>query len=309
MCSHFWQILREVQEIVENCKKRSQYQKCRFFFRGEYNRYPDGGDVPGPASECVPSLYREERYKHERTIFYDTIRHYPEVFRSDMTTFDMLATMQHYQALTRLLDITSDVRLATAMATAPFFDVKSEHNEHTAFVYVYAVKEDCIKWTSSDTVSVLSNLARLDADKVNLDDLGLLSYEVCRERPGFDWRECAEQIKKDLQRVWCVLPLHSNERVRAQSAAFLLFGCGDEKRPIRPSFGECDFDRETPSQGIARVGHVAIDGGRKNAVAKELGDYVAMARHNYYPELPIYARSFLSELENETREENADVFD
>jgi hypothetical protein len=149
MCSHFWQILREVQEIVENCKKRSQYQKCRFFFRGEYNRYPDGGDVPGPASECVPSLYREERYKHERTIFYDTIRHYPEVFRSDMTTFDMLATMQHYQALTRLLDITSDVRLATAMATAPFFDVKSEHNEHTAFVYVYAVKEDCIKIQTS----------------------------------------------------------------------------------------------------------------------------------------------------------------
>lgn len=304
MCTHFWQILREVEDIVDACRKRSRYKDCRFFFRGEYKRYPDGGDVPLPASECIPSLFRKEcHYKNERRIFYEAVRRYPTIFTPNMTTFDMLATMQHYQVLTRLLDITNDVRLATAMATVPFDDVESEYNEHTAFVYVYAVKEECVKYTSSDTVAVLSNLARLEDEKIDLDDLGYLSYEVSHERPGFDWKECKERIRQELKRVWCVLPIQSNERVRGQSGAFLLFGCGDRKRILKPSFSEYDFEGESPSKGIARVGYVAIKGNRKKAIAKELGDYVAMARHHYYPELPTYARSFLKELENKTKED------
>lgn len=304
MCTHFWQILREVEDIVDACRKRSRYKDCRFFFRGEYKRYPDGGDVPLPASECIPSLFRKEcHYKNERRIFYEAVRRYPTIFTPNMTTFDMLATMQHYQVLTRLLDITNDVRLATAMATVPFDDVESEYNEHTAFVYVYAVKEECVKYTSSDTVAVLSNLARLEDEKVCLNNLGYLSYEVSRERPGFDWKEREGDIRRDLQRVWCVLPIQSNERVRVQSGAFLLFGCGDRKQILKPSFSEYDFEGESPSEGIARVGYVAIKGNRKKAIAKELGDYVAMARHHYYPELPTYARSFLKELENKTKED------
>ncbi len=304
MCTHFWQILREAEDIVEVSKKNPRYKNCRFFFRGEYKRYPNGGDVPLPASECIPSLFRKEcHYKNERKIFYEAVRRYPDIFTPDMTTFDMLATMQHYQVLTRLLDITNDVRLATAMATAPFDDVGSEYNEHTAFVYVYAVKEEDIKYTCSDTVAVLSNLARLEDEKIHLDNLGYLSYEVSRERPGFDWKACEEDIRRDLQRVWCVLPIQSNERVRVQSGAFLLFGCGDRKQILRPSFSEGDFEIETPSKGIARVGYVAIKGNRKKAIAKELGDYVAMARHQYYPELPTYARSFQNELENKTKED------
>lgn len=217
-----------------------------------------------PASECIPSLFRKEcHYKNERRIFYEAIRRYPTIFTSNMTTFDMLATMQHYQVLTRLLDITSDVRLAAAMATVPFYDVKSEYNEHTAFVYVYAIKEDCIKYTSSDTVAVLSNLARLEDAKVRLDDLGSLSYEVSRERPGFDWKEREADIQEDLKRVWCVLPIQSNERVRFQSGAFLLFGCEDGKRILKPSFSEYDFDEDVPSKGIARVGYVTIKGDLK----------------------------------------------
>ncbi len=302
MCGCFWQILREIEEIVEDTRRKPRYRNCQFFFRGEYKRYPDGGDVPLPASECIPSLFRKECfYKNERKIFYETIRRYPNVFTPNMTTFDMLATMQHYQALTRLLDITSDVRLATAMATTPFDDVESEYNEHTAFVYVYAVREDCIKYTSSDTVAVLSNLARLDDEKVNLDNLGYLSYEVSRERPGFDWKECESDIIKDLQRIWCVLPIQSNARVQVQSGAFLLFGCGNRKEILRPSFRECDFEEKSSSEGIARVGYVAIEGEHKKAIAKELGDYLAMARHHYYPELPIFTRSFQKELENKSR--------
>ena len=304
MCEYFWQILREIEEIVEDFKRKPRHKDCRFFFRGEYKRYPDGGDEPLPASECIPSLFRKECfYKNERKIFYETIRRYPNVFTPDMTTFDMLATMQHYQALTRLFDITSDVRLATAMATAPFDDVESEYNEHTAFVYIYAVREDCIKYTSSDTVAVLSNLARLEDEKVDLNDLGCLSYEVIRERPCFDWKECEEKIRKDLQRVWCVLPIQSNARVQVQSGAFLLFGCGNKKEILRPSFSEYDFEGKSSSEGIARVGWVAIEGSRKRAIAKELGDYLAMARHHYYPELPIYTQSFRKELENNSKEQ------
>lgn len=275
------------------------------FFRGEYHRYPNGGDVPPPASQCIPSLFRKPcHYKNERKIFYEALRRYPEAFTAGMTTFDMLAKMQHYQVMTRLLDITSDVRLATAMATYPFDDVPSAYNDHPAFIYVYAVHEARIRYTDSDTVSMIANLARLDDEKVSLDDLGYLSYEVKRERPGFDWTSCAKESREDLQKVWCVLPVLRNERIKLQSGAFLLFGCRDRKEILKPTFSEGDFDNlEAPSGGIARIGSVTIEGESKRHVAQELGEFVAMARHNFYPEMPIYARAFQKELEEQEQEE------
>lgn len=305
VCRHFWEVLRAVEELVEYKKGRWHYRNCQFFFRGEYYHYPDGGDAPLPADRCIPSLFRQPcLYRNERKIFYEALRRYPDAFTAGMTTFDKLATMQHYQFPTRLLDITSDVRLATAMATMPFNDVDSAYNTFTSFVYVYAIHEDRIKYTDSDTVSMLANLARLDDEKVTLDNLGYLSYEVERERPGFDWKECANQFREDLQKVWCVLPVLRNERVKLQSGAFLLFGCGDQKSILKPSFSEMDFDESaTPSYGIARVGCVAIDGGCKKGIARELGDYVAMARHNFYPEMPVFAQEFQKELERREQEE------
>lgn len=305
-CQSFWQVLRAVEELVGEYRAKSRYRNCRFFFRGEYHRYPDGGDVPLPASQCIPSLFRKLcHYRNERKIFYEALRRYPGDFTAGMTTFDMLAKMQHYQVMTRLLDITSDVRLATAMATLPFDDVPSAYNDHTAFISVYAVHEDRIKYTDSDTVSMIANLARLDDEKVKFDDLGSLSYEVARERPGFDWNACGKEVVRgDLQKVWCVLPVLRNERVKLQSGAFLLFGCRDRKGLLRPTFSESDFaDSESPSEGIARIGHVAIDGGRKKCMAQELGEFVAMARHDFYPEMPIYAREFQNELEKQEQEE------
>lgn len=305
VCRHFWEVLRAVEELVEYKKARWRYRNCQFFFRGEYYRYPDGGDAPLPADRCIPSLFRQPcLYRNERKIFYEALRRYPDAFTAGMTTFDKLATMQHYQFPTRLLDITSDVRLATAMATMPFTDVKSAYNDHTAFVYVYAIHEDRIKYTDSDTVSMLANLARLDDEKVTLDNLGYLSYEVSRERSGFDWTMCEKESHQDLQKVWCVLPVLRNERIRLQSGAFLLFGCGNRKEILRPTFAEGDFEDEaTPSYGIARVGYVTIDGEHKRYIAQELGDYVAMARHNFYPEMPIYAREFQNELVKREQEE------
>ena len=175
---------------------------------------------------------------------------------------------------------------------------------YTSFVYVYAVREDCIKYTDSDAVSMIANLARLDDEKVKFEDLGFLGYEVARERPGFDRRECANQFREDLQKVWCVLPVLRNERIRLQSGAFLPFGCGDRKEILRPTFAEGDLEDEaTPSYGIARVGYVTIDGACEKRIAQELGDYVAMARHNFYPEMPIYAREFQNELAKREQEE------
>lgn len=304
-CHRFWQVLRDVEGVVEEYKAKSRYRKCLFFFRGEYHRYPHGGDVPLPASQCFPSLFRQPcHYKNERKIFYEALRRYPDDFTAGMTTFDMLAKMQHYQFPTRLLDITSDVRLATAMATMPFNDVESAYNAYTSFVYVYAVREDCIKYTDSDTVSMIANLARVDDEKVKFEDLGFLGYEVARERPGFDWRECANQFREDLQKVWCVLPVLRNDRIRLQSGAFFLFGCGNRKEILRPIFSESDFeDKTTSSYGIARIGYVTIDGEHKRHIAQEIGEFVAMARHNFYPEMPIYAREFQNELAKREQEE------
>lgn len=297
-CTTFWEVLREAEEIIARAKKNPRYQDCEFFFRGEYRRFkPRGASEPSPADQCLPSILRKEMTrKNEKKIFYETLRRYPEFFRHDMKTIETLAKFEHYGVPTRLMNISEDLRLSTAMATIPFNSgVDSEYDEFNSFIHVYAVRRDRMKYSDSDIVTAIANAVKLDDDKIALTDKGLtcLAYEARCDRPGFsaDKKWIQDRLLNDLPHVWCVKPILSTERIRLQSGCFFLFGFSDNKKSIKATFSEEDFGKESAATyGIARVGVVTIRGDKKESVSKDLRR-VGMSEYQYYPELSSFARA------------------
>jgi len=98
---------------------------------------------------------------NERLIYKDFIASNPNEFEN-MTTFDILTKMRHYEVPNRLLDVTSDPLLALFFACG-------QKNDGSKTVFLYLVKEKNIKYYDSDTVTVLSVLSKLrKKDKKNL---------------------------------------------------------------------------------------------------------------------------------------------
>ncbi len=297
-CTTFWEILREAEEIIARAKKNPRYRDCEFFFRGEYNRFnPYGSSEPPPPGDAAPSLLRKTEWReHEHEIFHEAIRHFPEFFEGDVHTIDSLAKMQHHQVLTRLMDVSGDLRLSGVMATVPFASwLAEEHNEHNAFIHIYAVKKSRIKYSDSDIVTAIANGVKIPPKHLNFKNLNFLAYECKNDRSGFSAapEEICEKLKNDLPHVWCVKPLMNTERIRIQSGCFFLFGFGDEKAPIKASFSPSDFEREdAASYGIERVNVITINGKSKKSVAHELSEFLGYADYQFYPGLSRFGYAY-----------------
>lgn len=100
-----------------------------------------------------PSLFKEKDFiENENNIYKDFISSNPQEFEN-MTTFDILTKMRHYEVPNRLLDVTLDPLLALYFACG--------ENNGSKTIFVYIVNKDNIKYYDSDTVTVLSVLTKL----------------------------------------------------------------------------------------------------------------------------------------------------
>lgn len=107
-----------------------------------------------------PSIYREENKNillNEDKLFRDIIASKPHFFNDCTTTLEKLVKMQHHGLPTRLLDLTDNPLIAL------FFSCNS-NNEHHGEISIFNVPEYKFKYYDSDTVSVLSNLAKSSFD-------------------------------------------------------------------------------------------------------------------------------------------------
>ncbi|EHD14121.1 hypothetical protein CIN_09850 [Commensalibacter intestini A911] len=142
--------------------QRNKHVNTELFFRGHADK----------VYVAEPTIFRKngngERnlLKNEKNLFNDIITQCPEDFKDCQYTFEYLVKMQHYGLPTRLLDITSNALVALYFACC---SLNSENNYKDGQVLVYAVLKDAIKSYNSDTVSVLSNLAKLNYDFEMLD--------------------------------------------------------------------------------------------------------------------------------------------
>ena len=188
----------------------------------------------------IPSLYYppDKFYEYEDIIFKEAVSVFPNELLAQHLTVEKLFIMQHYNLPTRILDISKNPLVSLFFAC--FADKGRQVSlSKDGVVYVYAVPTKAIKFSDSDTVSILANLCKrpntfsvknflhLDRESFNtVEDVEYLVSEIHAEKPQF-----YPLIQpKDINSVVCLRPRMNNPRIIRQDGYFFLFGIGGEKK-------------------------------------------------------------------------------
>lgn len=268
--------IKSLAHFIAACSEIQVKDDHTLFYRGH------ASDAFTP----LPTIFRNQnddikksRYvENEGELFHNLVTQCPEEFKDCTSTFDFLVKMQHYGLPTRLLDITSNPLVALYFACCSLIpDSSRDKNAKNGQVLIYQVPNDEIKYYNSDTVSVVSNLARADAtfDFTGEEDKERFLHSIQAEKPYFK-----PYIKEEhLHSVICVKPKLDNRRIVKQSGAFFLFGMGRQKT---------DSIR-IPDEYRPDVKHIAIPKASKENLLKELAT-LSISEATLFPEIDNVAR-------------------
>lgn len=231
-----------------------------------------------------PSLFRQrEHRKEEKDIIRELITLHPSEFNSDESTFEKLVRMQHYSLPTRLLDLTYNPLIAL------YFACNSNPKSDAEFIR-FSIAKDKIRYSDSDTVSCIANLANLrgyERDEIRdmSDSEELVKSEVGERLLHFIKAEKSYFLPKieisDLKGIVAVKPKLNNRRILAQQGAFLIYGLTSNLED-RNRFG-------------IRIRRHTIKSANKPAIMSQL-DKINVNVSTVFPEIEYAAKYITSKL-------------
>lgn len=232
-------------------------EDTQFFYRGEFKDYGETALTPGIMRNSGHS-------KNEDKIINEMVSYFPERFPRGTSTFDILVDLQHFQIPTRLLDITTSPLVALFMAC---YNFNNEPNPDKDVVYIFEVLKKDIKNWNSDSVALISNLARMpynfNAHDPHKEDIDQLVHTIFEEKNHyFNMYEPNESHKysKDFNKILCVRPKNTNDRINRQQGLFFLFGVNDSKE----NYKAMKFDDSV------RISKITIAGNSRTEILKDL---------------------------------------
>lgn len=267
----------------------------RLYFRGENTDFGITAFTPG--------IYRPGRLCDEHLIYREMQRFNDHEFTTDKTAFDKLARMQHYSALTRMLDLSED------MFSSLFFalDKRADHTE--SVLYAVELNEAQMKYYDSDAVSIIANLAKLplhdelfSAQGKSKQALWKEAKEYLDDRDGYNANQnlpskqfLLHDIKeeksyfqdildpKDIFRMVAVKPKLTSQRLQSQKGAFLL--CGLNKADVESTIALVHagglLNPDTDEHPVLRMTKIVLS---EHITIKQL-EKLGISKSYIYPEL------------------------
>ena len=248
------------------------------YFRGE----------PAFGLQLSPSLIRDGLAEVEGDMLLDLISRRPQDLSGMATVLDQWVLARHHGLRTRFLDVTKNPLVGLFFAC----EWNEKYNKDDACLHIFSLPELLGKTFNSDTISVISNFARLSKSDQDLilgppegarthtfrkdefdEAWGRLYQLIGREKSHFEQRV----ELKSLYGVFVVQPQQSAERVRAQSGAFLVSAFRDR----------FDYPEGTDwNGGLRPYGHctLTIPSGCKERLRNELA-MLNISRETLFPGL------------------------
>ena len=249
-----------------------------------------------------PSIMRDEHRKlrkNEGNLLLGLASRRPDELNGATTGLAQWMLAQRYKLSTRFLDVTQNPLVALFFASNTCVGKDGR-------LHVLAVPRKLVKPFTSDTVSLISNFAKLSEYDQRLlmgknvvpEDPFLtppqypmamlyLYQHVQQEKPYF-----SERIDpRDLYRVFVVEPQQSLERIRAQSGAFLLSA-------FHKRFERKEILDKTPGLPIYAHYMLTVPVRRKNTIKDEL-QLVNITQETLYPGLEESAQAVMARYRNQ----------
>ena len=232
-----------------------------------------------------PSIFRGNWINHEKDFIEEMLINNPYDFENASTTLEKLTKMQHYNAPTRLLDLTKNPYISLYFACEKIKNADKKNYGEIVFFTTQDGKTE--KYFDSDAVSIVSNLAMMPRDFDIGDDT--LPTEDFNNQKDADIQYLLHQIKyekphfldiinpSDLHKCFIVHVKLENKRIINQQGLFLLVGMGKQK--TEPADVNANIYKEDSKKLI-----FVIPENRKSEILAQL-DTMNINKKFIYPEI------------------------
>ena len=151
--------IQSIAALTRECAKLQTNSGAgrQFYFRGESNnQWPLRPSVMRQDADGVARLRA-----HEGEMLLDLISQRPEDFAGATTALSQWVLAQHHGLKTRLLDVTRNPLVALLGACGGLDDDRAKQPARDGRLHAFAVPREMIKPFTSDTITVIANVAKL----------------------------------------------------------------------------------------------------------------------------------------------------